>query len=152
MRNFLKKTIILILLLTTKNLFAHMYEHMGIEILHPWATSSDSDGNSIAYLTISNNTNSEVVLEKFITDVSDMTMFMSDNKMVKSLKIPANSIRSIDDFSIMLHGIKSKLIEGKAFKANLVFLSGMNINIKLVVGENTSLDDAEKTMDHEHKH
>ena len=150
--NFLKKIIILFILLSTKYVSAHMYEHMGLEVLHPWATVSDDKGNATAYITISNNTDSEVTLVKFNTDISNMTMFMNDNKIVKDVKIPANSIRSTDDFSIMLHGIKNKLIEGNAFKAKLVFLSGMSINIKLVVGENTSLDEVEKTMDHKQHH
>ena len=125
-----------------------MYEEMGIEILHPWATESDNDGNAMAYLTISNNTDNEIALEKISTDTSSMIMFMKGGKVVKSLIIPPQSIRSIDDFSIMLHGIENKLIEGKSFPAKLIFSSGMIIDIKFVIGESTPLDDAEEEMDH----
>ena len=30
----------------TKNILAHMYEKDGLEILHPWSTETDDDGNA----------------------------------------------------------------------------------------------------------
>ena len=152
MRKFIIKVFLLFVLLTSKNLFAHMYEHMGIEVLHPWATESDSKGNALAYLTISNNTNKELVLEKIITEVSNMTMFISNDELVNSIKIPANAIRSIDDFHIMFHNVKKELTEGHTINAKLEFSSGISMNIKLVIGENTSLEEAEESMDHKHHH
>ena len=81
-----------------------------------------------------------------------MHMFISNDKNVESISIPANSIRSMDDFNIMFHGIATHLKEGNAFPAKLIFSSGIEINIKFVVGETTSLDDAEKKMEHKHHH
>ena len=64
-----------------------MYEVEGVEILHPWSTESDSDGNANAYLTISNNTDKDISLTKISTEISSMYMIMSNEKMVKRLII-----------------------------------------------------------------
>ena len=44
-------------------------------------------------------------------------------------------IRGEDDFSIMFHGLKKDLVSGENIPAILKFSSGMNINIKFVIGE-----------------
>ena len=124
----------------------------GIEILHPWSTESDNDGNANAFITISNNTDNEISLIKLNTEISNMYMLMNNDKIVKKLIIPAQSIRSIDDFYIMFHGIKNKLKIGNVFPAKLIFSGGIEIDIKFVVGETTTLDEAEKSMDHKHHH
>ena len=72
--------------------------------------------------------------------------------MVKKLFIPAQSIRSIDDFYIMLHGINNKLKIGSAFSAKLFFSSGTEVDVKFVIGESTTLDEAEQSKSHEHHH
>ena len=153
MKNYITKVFIFIFILfVTKNLLAHMYEKNGLEILHPWSTESDDDGNANAYLTIANNTDQEISLLKISTEISNMYMIMNNDKMVKKLIIPAQSIRSIDDFYIMFHGIKKKLNNGGVFSAKLFFSSDVDIKIKFVVGESTSLDEAEQSMEHEHHH
>ena len=131
---------------------SHMYEVEGVEILHPWSTESDDNGNANVYLTIANNTDTDISLTKISTKISSMYMIMSNEKMVKELIIPAQSIRSMDDFYVMLHGINKKLNIGNAFPAKLIFSSGMKIDIKFVIGESTSLDEAEESMKHEHHH
>jgi len=147
-------SLLLILFLFKSSIFAHMYEHKGIEILHPWATVSDGKGNANAYITISNNTNKDIKLENIIIKETNMIMLMEGNKMTDSILIPANSIRSIDDFYIMLHKLKNEFFEGDNFSAKLVFSSNIEIDIKFVVGEGSTLtDDSEKNNTHEdHKH
>ena len=77
-----------------------------------------------------------------------MTMIMSNKKIIKQLIVPPNSIRSRDDFHFTLHNIENKLIHGNAFPAKLIFSSGLEIKIKFVIGETTSLDEAEDKTDH----
>jgi copper(I)-binding protein len=50
----------------------------------------------------------------------------------------------------MFHGIKNKLNIGNVFPAKLFFSGDIEIDIKFVVGETTSLDEAEQLMDHNH--
>ena len=152
MKNLFIFYLIIFFIFFVKLVNSHMYEVEGIEILHPWATETDSEGNAFAYITITNNTKDIIYLKKIETNISKMHMFISNDNSVKSISIPANSIRSIDDFSIMFHGIDTHLKEGSAFPAKLIFSSGVDINIKFVVGETTSLDDAEKKMEHKHHH
>ena len=151
MNNIFKIISFILILVVNSTLYSHMYEKEGLEILHPWSSAS-TDGNANAYLTISNNTNDEIALVKVITKVSDMTMIMSNKKMIKQLIVPPNSIRSSDDFHIMLHNIENKLIHGNAFPAKLIFSSGLEIKIKFVIGETTSLDEAEDKADHHQHH
>ena len=152
MNNIIKVTVFLFVLFLSKHSFSHMYEVEGVEVLHPWSTESDNYGDANAYLTISNNTDKDISLTKISTEISSMYMIMSNEKMVKELIIPAQSIRSMDDFYIMLHGINKKLNIGNAFPAKLIFSSGKEINIKFVIGESTTLDEAEEKMKHEHHH
>ena len=152
MKNIIKLIVFLFVLFLSKHCFSHMYEVEGVEILHPWSTESDDNGNANVYLTIANNTDTDISLTKISTEISSMYMIMSNEKMVKELIIPAQSIRSMDDFYVMLHGINKKLNIGNAFPAKLIFSSGMEIDIKFVIGESTTLDEAEESMKHEHHH
>ena len=44
------------------------------------------------------------------------------------------------------------LNDTKVVPARLIFSSGIRIDIKVVVGENTTLENAEKSKDHKHQH
>ena len=118
MKNFVKIFLFISIFLISRCLFSHMYEEKGIEVLHPWSTATDNDGNANAYITISNNTDKEISLIKLDTEISDVYMLMNNEKMVKKLIIPAQSIRSIDDFYIMFHGIKNLDLAIRFFSIN----------------------------------
>ena len=152
MKSKTKTFLFILILFFTKNILAHMYEKDGLEILHPWSSESDEDGNANVYLTIANNTDKDIALSKISTDISSMYMIMNNEKMVKKILVPAQSIRSMDDFYIMFHGINNKLKIGSAFSAKLFFSSGTEIDVKFVIGESTTLDEAEQSKNHEHHH
>ena len=53
----------------------------------------------------------------------------------------------------MLHGLKRNLINGNHINAILLFSNGMDMKIKFVIGQNTMLDEEDKSEDqHKHEH
>ena len=132
-----------IFILSTK-VNSHTYEKMGIEIIHPWCSPSKKEGNSICNLTIANNTENPISLTNIHSNDIGHIMIMKNDNPAEKIVIPANGIRTTDDFSLMLHGTKKDLIKGENSSANLEFDNGMTINIRFVIGEDTMLIDNKK--------
>ena len=137
--------------------YSHTYNKDGLEIIHPWCESALSGENSTAYLTISNDSETDISLIGISSEYIHHIMLMKDDKSVDNIIIPGNGgIRGEDDFSVMFHGLKDDLVAGENIPAVLEFSSGMVIDIKFVIGENTTLDEDQDMNDskehHDHSH
>ena len=140
-------------LLFTLTSYAHTYKKMNVEIIHPWCAATLSGGNSNAYITISNDSDKDIELVGISSDFIQHIMFMKNGKSVDKITISADGgIRGEDDFSIMFHGSKKDLVSGENIPAILKFSSGMTIDIKFVIGENTTLDEKENTENTQENH
>ena len=133
---------------------AHTYEKMGIEIIHPWCAEGISNKNSMANITIANNTKNNIGLTSIKSDTIGHIMLMKDNKPVDKIIIPGEGIRGEDDFKIMFYSLKEDLKIGDNIDAFLIFSTGMEIKIKFVVGQNSMLDKEEniKKAEDQHQH
>ena len=157
---YLKKSIFLYFiiisilgLLFTFTSNAHTYKKMDVEIIHPWCVATLSGGNSNAYITISNDSNKDIELIGISSDFIKHIMLMKNGKSIEKISISADGgIRGEDDFSIMFHSSKKDLVSGENIPAILKFSSGMTIDIKFVIGENTTLDEKENTENTQEHH
>ena len=140
-------------ILLSLNANSHTYESMGIEVIHPWCKEGLKGDNSSANITISNETNKNIDLISIKSDDISHIMFIKHEKSVNKITIPSQGIRGEDDFSIMLHGVKRDLTKGNHINAILLFSSGMEMKIKFVIGQDTMLDEEDKSEDqHKHEH
>ena len=142
-------------LLFSLNSYAHTYKKMDVEIIHPWCVANLNGSNTNAYITISNDSNKDVELVGISSDFVQHIMLIKNGKSINKIAISGDGgIRGEDDFSIMFHGLKKDLVTGENIPAILKFASGMTIDIKFVIGENTTLDEKENednTQEH-HDH
>ena len=157
-KNLKYSNLLLVLILSvfyTLTSNAHTYKNMNVEIIHPWCYAASVGDNSMASLTISNDSDNDIELIGISSDLINHIMIMKDGKSVDKITVSKNGgIRGEDDFQVMFHGLKRSLVSGESIPAKLEFSSGMNINIKFVIGENTMLDEGEdmnETQEH-HDH
>ena len=142
----------IIAMLIAYNSYAHTYKKMNVEIIHPWCSAGVKGDNTVCYITISNDSDKDIELKDIDSDSIHHIMLMKNGKSVDKILIKGNGgIRGEDDFSIMLHGLKHDLITGGNSPAILKFSSGMTIDIKFVIGENTTLDEG-SGMDNTQEH
>lgn len=140
-------------ILLSLNANSHTYESMGIEVIHPWCEEGLKGDNSSANITISNETNKNIDLISIKSADISHIIFIKNENSVNKITIPSKGIRGEDDFSIMLHGLKRNLINGNHINAILLFSNGMDMKIKFVIGQNTMLDEEDKSEDqHKHEH
>ena len=142
----------IISILIAHNSYGHTYKKMNVEIIHPWCSAGVKGDNTVCYITISNDSDKDIELKDIDSDSIHHIMLMKNGKSVDKILIKGNGgIRGEDDFSIMLHGLKHDLITGGNSPAILKFSSGMTIDIKFVIGENTTLDEG-SGMDNTQEH
>lgn len=139
---------------TVSPVIAHTVEKGDVMIIHPWVEPSGG-GDTFAHPTISNEGDRPLVLLRIETSAAEKVDILRNGKAISNLLIKGGDIIAFDspEAQIKLTKLTEPLIEGTHFPARLVFTRNVNVDLEMVVGQDTmmpELSSSDHDEDHEH--
>ena len=116
-----------------------------VEIIHAWAEPSSGPG-ALAHPTVSNEGTEDITLLRVETPVASRVRLLRGGKEIAHIVIPPEDIISFDGdpYSIELQGLVEPLIEGGQFPVTFYFSGELTIEMKMVVGESTMMQEMDE--------
>lgn len=138
---------------------AHTVEKGDVMIIHPWVEPISGE-DTYAHPTISNEGDRPLVLIRVETPISGAVEILRNGKAITNLAIRGGDVIDFDnsEAQIRLTKLTRPLIDGTHFPARLVFTRNVNVDLEMVVGQDTMLmelstsDKGESEEEHHDEH